>query len=95
MQGLVVSIGSFALALFIIFVTTLSISAVVTNGRVEAGGVYYIISRSLGPEFGGYVHDLYLVCLHSVGLNTIRFSYICVLFFCDCLHLERSVLHFV
>ena len=35
------------------FVTSLSLSAIATNGTIQAGGPYYIISRTLGVEIGG------------------------------------------
>ncbi|XP_054288120.1 bumetanide-sensitive sodium-(potassium)-chloride cotransporter isoform X2 [Macrosteles quadrilineatus] len=54
--------------------TTLSMSAICTNGEVKGGGIYYIISRSLGPEFGASVGVIFAFAnAVAASMNTIGF----------------------
>ncbi|MBS0630165.1 MAG: amino acid permease [Verrucomicrobia bacterium] len=49
----------------ILFVTSLSISSIVSNMKVGSGGAYYIISRILGVEFGSAIGIL--LCLSQIA----------------------------
>lgn len=55
--------------------TTLSLSAIATNTRVKGGGAYYLISRSLGVEFGGAIGVLFFSAQAiSVAMYVIGFT---------------------
>lgn len=59
--GLYQAIAMFLVAYFIISMTVLSVCAISTNGALDAGGAYYMISRALGPEFGGSIGIMFFL----------------------------------
>ena len=64
-----------AIAKSITTLTTISLSAIATNTEVRAGGVYYMISRTLGPDFGGAIGlTLFVSQAISVAFYVIGFS---------------------
>jgi len=83
--GLAGIYGAFFLVAFCCITTLLtaiSMSAIATNGRVPAGGSYYMISRSLGPGWGGAVGIMFYLgttvasAMYIVGAAEILTLYI-------------------
>ena len=67
-------------AKMISLITGLSLSSISTNMQVKGGGAYFMISRSLGVEFGGviaiffYIAQAIAVSLYVVGFTEAIFS---------------------
>jgi amino acid transporter len=80
--GFVVGYGGLWMALIILGIsklittlTTLSISAIATNLDMRVGGVYFMISRVLGPDFGGSIGiTLFIANAVGVAFYTIGFT---------------------
>ncbi|MDO5576695.1 MAG: amino acid permease, partial [Fibrobacter sp.] len=64
-----------SLSKMITSITGLSISAIATNTDVKGGGAYFLISRTLGPEFGCTIGlALFLAQTLSVPFYTLGFT---------------------
>ena len=63
MQGLLVIL----LCNVVTTITAISMSAVSTNGMIRGGGIYYMISRSLGPEIGGAIGIMFIIANSIAG----------------------------
>jgi potassium/chloride transporter 9 len=71
-SGVVGMMGMLIACYAINLLTTMSVSAIATNGTVRGGGAYYLISRSLGPEFGGSIGIVfYIGCVFNTGMNAV------------------------
>jgi amino acid transporter len=56
-------------------ITTMSLSAISTNGKVAAGGVYFMVSRCLGADIGVVVGlSLFVAQALAVALNLVGFA---------------------
>jgi len=73
--GIIHAVLILLLAKSITTLTALSLSAIATNTRVKGGGAYFLISRSLGVEFGGtigvmfYIAQAVAVALYVMGFT--------------------------
>lgn len=73
--GLWLALVVLLLSIAIITLTTLSLSAIATNLDLRGGGIYFMVSRVLGPDFGGSIGlTLYLALAVNVAFHTIGFT---------------------
>ena len=71
-----------SLALFISFVTALSISSAITNIKMESGGIYFLLSRSFGAEIGSAISlPLFLAQALSTSFYAMGFAEVLHLLF--------------
>ncbi|XP_072234921.1 solute carrier family 12 member 7 isoform X5 [Leuresthes tenuis] len=81
-SGILESLAIVGLCCSCTMLTAISMSAIATNGVVPAGGSYYMISRSLGPEFGGavglcfYLGTTFAGSMYILGTIEILLTYI-------------------
>ncbi len=80
--GVLATLAIVVASKIITLLTTLSLSAIATNTKVEGGGAYFLISRSLGPEFGGAIGLLFFaaqalsVAMYVIGFTEAMVSYL-------------------
>lgn len=73
--GLLHALGILLAAKAITVLTMMSMSAIATNTRIKGGGAYFLISRSLGVEFGGAIGVVFFVAQAiSVAMYVIGFT---------------------
>eukprot|EP01047_Picozoa_sp_COSAG01_P018550 COSAG01_NODE_1007_length_12161_cov_12.669624_14_plen_230_part_00 len=65
--GVLGVLSMFGIGIVLIVLTDLSLCALATNGKIRAGGTYYLVSRSLGPEFGGAIGIIFFAA-NAVGI---------------------------
>ena len=74
-SGILFALIIIGISKLITVMTTFSLSAIATNTKVEGGGAYYLISRSLGVEFGGAIGLVFFLAQAiSVAMYVIGFT---------------------
>ncbi|CAG5083487.1 hypothetical protein [Parvicella tangerina] len=74
-SGIWMTIGIILFAHVISITTGLSVSSVATDKKIKAGGIYYMLSRSLGFPIGGAIGvALFIATALSISLYLIGFS---------------------
>ena len=73
--GLIAALAIIALSHVISITTGLSISSIATDKKIKTGGIYYILSRSLGMPMGGAIGiALFLGTALSISLYIVGFA---------------------
>lgn len=73
--GIVQTAVIMTMTLILLLATSLSLTAIVSNMKIRAGGAYYLVSRTLGIEFGSAIGVLIFICqLCSIALCVTGFS---------------------
>ena len=73
--GLMWALAILFAAKAITVLTTLSLSAIATNTQIKGGGAYFLISRSLGIEYGGAIGVVFFLAQAiSVAMYVIGFT---------------------
>ena len=79
--GLLGAFGVILLAHVISVTTGLSVSSIATDKKIGAGGIYYVLSRSMGIPIGGsigialYVGTAFSIALYLIGFAESFLSY--------------------
>lgn len=87
---LAITLGIILIAHIVSISTGLSISSIATDKKIKSGGVYFILSRSLGFPIGGAIGlTLYLATALSISLYLIGFAESLLVVMQDWLNIEE------
>ncbi len=73
--GVWAALGILLAAKSLSLITALSVASIATNMKVKGGGAYYLISRSIGVEFGGVIAIFFFIAQAvAVALYVVGFT---------------------